>query len=363
MPLLGGERVVDRGEEPRSSYASDVLMGVNMARMQDSAVICVSEGVTCSVPIQILFLSISSSRSLSPSISYPSLALALSKDSSLTLKQSYASLSVTPEYEEKEEIQEEREREREAESLSVGNTQVSVGIGAKLKHTFTQEISDNSMSIDVISADVAADASYDLISLQSGAFVSKLNVHVNLTAIGANCSVTGVSIAKERQSQDIHTSIQHLDRATNSEQLQRNVVGNKGEAIFKGRIRMPPIAQKADSSQLCRSLLLGSSARLQAMPVLEIAADDVSCSHGAAIADLDENAMFYLASRGVDRREARKLLLGSFALELLDNAVMDKRALSRVRHSLDAMNASADNKEEEGETEREKGGSMGYTSM
>ncbi len=80
------------------------------------------------------------------------------------------------------------------------------------------------------------------------------------------------------------------------------VTADRGEAIFKGRIRIPKHAQMSDANQLCRSLMLGDSARVVAMPTLEIIADDVSCSHGAAIADLDENSMFYLASRGINRQ-------------------------------------------------------------
>ena len=80
------------------------------------------------------------------------------------------------------------------------------------------------------------------------------------------------------------------------------IVADKGEAVFKGRIRIPTHAQKTDADQLCRSLLLGGRARVQAMPTLEISADDVACSHGASFSDLDENALFYLAARGIDRK-------------------------------------------------------------
>lgn len=78
--------------------------------------------------------------------------------------------------------------------------------------------------------------------------------------------------------------------------------GSRGEAIFKGRIRIPAQAQGADADQLCRSIMLGRRARLQAMPTLEISADKVACSHGASVADLDENSLFYIAARGISRQ-------------------------------------------------------------
>ena len=80
------------------------------------------------------------------------------------------------------------------------------------------------------------------------------------------------------------------------------MLGEKGDVVFKGRIRIPKIAQKTEADQLCRSLMLGKRSTLNAMPTLEITADDVVCSHGASVADLDENSMFYLASRGIDRQ-------------------------------------------------------------
>jgi Fe-S cluster assembly protein SufD len=119
-----------------------------------------------------------------------------------------------------------------------------------------------------------------------------------------------------------------------SRQQQRNVIGDKGEAIFKGRIVVPQIAQGTDSDQLCRTLMLGDRARVIAMPTLEITADDVECSHGASVADLDENSMFYLASRGIDRQEARKLLLKGFVYELLGGCVLDDAAVDRVNLKL-----------------------------
>ena len=148
----------------------------------------------------------------------------------------------------------------------------------------------------------------------------------------------GVTLAYTKQSLDLHSSIQHNAEAQVSRQQQRNVVGEGGEAIFKGRIRIPKQAQQTDSDQLCRSLMLGERARVIAMPTLEITADDVTCSHGASVTDLDENSMFYLAARGVDRKEARALLLKGFVLELVQDDIMDPAAEHRIASKLETMN-------------------------
>ena len=97
---------------------------------------------------------------------------------------------------------------------------------------------------------------------------------------------------------------------------------DRGEAIFKGRIRVPSQAQLTDSGQLCRTVMLGERARVVAMPTLEISADNVECSHGASVADMDQNSLFYLASRGVDQQEARKLLLRGFVFDLLQGFIL-----------------------------------------
>jgi Fe-S cluster assembly protein SufD len=154
----------------------------------------------------------------------------------------------------------------------------------------------------VISASVGGNASYDVTVLQTGASIARVNIHVNLTEVGANCSLSGVSLAGDKQSLDMHSNILHDARACTSRQQQRNVIADRGEAIFKGRIQIPKHAQLTDSDQLCRSIMLGKRARIIAMPTLEITADNIVCSHGASVTDLDENSMFYLAARGIDRQ-------------------------------------------------------------
>jgi Fe-S cluster assembly protein SufD len=227
-------------------------------------------------------------------------------------------------------------------SLMNSHTRLMLGPGARLDHLYMQELSHESRLLEVVSADVPGSAHYALTALQMGARVGRVNAHINLNAPNANCTLNGVFLAHAQQSLDLHSSIDHRAAATTSRQYQRNVVGDRGEAVFKGRIRIPEVAVKADSEQLCRTLMLGERARVVAMPTLEITADDITCSHGAAICDLDENAMFYLSSRGINRNEARKLLLRSFVLELLQGSLLGPAALERVIKKLESMNPETD---------------------
>jgi Fe-S cluster assembly protein SufD len=167
----------------------------------------------------------------------------------------------------------------------------------------------------------------------------------------SNCTLHAVCLAGGQQSLDIHSSILHDAEETVSRQQQRNVIGEKGEVVFKGRIRVPKHAQLTDSEQLCRSIMMyggdkGSrGGRLVAMPTLEITADNVECSHGASVTDLDENSMFYLATRGIERKEARKMLLRGFVFDTLilpECKTMDKNACDRVFAKLAYLNPSKD---------------------
>lgn len=180
--------------------------------------------------------------------------------------------------------------------------------------------------------------------LQAGATIGRINAHLHATHSSSNISLSSVTLAHTDQSLDLHSSIVHLAAGQNSRQQHRNVVGNKGTAIFKGRIRIPKVAQQTDSEQLCRSLMLGERARIIAMPTLEITADDVTCSHGASVADLDENSLFYLSARGVNRQEARKLLMRGFSLDVISgpSSLVDKRTAARVIKKTDMMAKSGD---------------------
>ncbi len=114
-----------------------------------------------------------------------------------------------------------------------------------------------------------------------------------------------MTASQRGQSLDLHGSVRHLAPRSYSKQLQRNVIGDGGEAIFKGRIRLPAVAAGSVSSQLCRSIVMGEKPRVVMMPVLEVGSDDVDCSHGAVAGDVDENTMFYLSARGLDRAVSR----------------------------------------------------------
>eukprot|EP01035_Chromulina_nebulosa_P019077 gene19077-24903_t len=313
--------IPDAKEETRDSFGSNVLTVMNLAHMEDALLLTISNESNNTDPIQLIFATSGSSNSAT----YPRVVIRVTEGTSAAIKQSHVSLSdsniISP-------------------FIVNSNTRVIVEKDATLLHTYLQDLNVNGRHLEVISAECFSGSDYKLTCIQSGAKVGRVNVHSTLREPNANFTINGIILAGEKQSLDLHSSILHDTDSANSKQQQRNIIGDKGEAVFKGRIRMPHHAQRSSSEQLCKSLMLGDRARAVVMPTLEIVADNVECSHGAAIADIDENSMFYLASRGIDRQEARRLLLNGFLLSMFEFAIMDTKSTSKLLSKLLSLSPS-----------------------
>lgn len=145
---------------------------------------------------------------------------------------------------------------------------------------------------------------------------SKIAMTTTILKPDAYAEINGMSLSGGDQTVDMRTTIHHIAHGTTSRQTQKNMVGGRATATFKGRIRVEQSAQQTDSEQLARTLLLSDMAKIWAIPSLEIIADDVSCTHGATISDLSEEEMFYLRSRGLDRTLSRNMLMYAFVDEI-----------------------------------------------
>ena len=146
---------------------------------------------------------------------------------------------------------------------------------------------------------------------------SRIAVSTTLLRPGAFASIDGFALSGGAQRTDMRTNIHHVAQGTISRQEQRNMVGGRSTASFRGRIRVEQSAQQTDSKQLSRTVLLSDYARIWATPSLEIVADDVQCTHGATVSDLSEEELFYLRSRGLDRATARNMLMYAFVDEII----------------------------------------------
>ncbi len=230
-----------------------------------------------------------------------------------------------------------------------GYTQVYVGANANVTHSFLEESGGQAVSRVEMSDEEAAeesipnpreeeskrpalrDTNFQAIDVHvtgdEGAYAgslmelggcgrSRVAISTSLLRPGASATVNGFALSGGAQRTDMRTNIHHMAQGTISRQEQRNMVGGRSTASFRGRIRVEQSAQQTDSEQLSRTILLSDHARIWATPSLEIIADDVTCTHGATISDLSEEELFYLRSRGLDRTTARNLLMYAFVEEI-----------------------------------------------
>jgi Fe-S cluster assembly protein SufD len=196
--------------------------------------------------------------------------------------------------------------------------EVVVGEGAIVDYYTDQRESERAFHIANIQAHVAAKGVFSSHAFSIGARIQRHDVGIALKGEGADCTMNGVYLADGERLMDTHTSLDHAMPHCTSHELYKGILAGKAKAVFNGRIIVRLDAQKTDAKQTNRALLLSDDATINSNPQLEIFADDVKCTHGAAVGQLDEEAMFYLQARGLTRIEARDMLLHAFAGEVIE---------------------------------------------
>lgn len=196
--------------------------------------------------------------------------------------------------------------------------EVVVNEGAIVDYYTDQRESERAYHIANIQAHVAAKGVFNSHAFSTGARIQRHDVGIALKGEGADCTMNGVYLADGDRLMDTHTSLDHAMPHCTSHELYKGILADKARAVFNGRIIVRLDAQKTDAKQTNRALLLSDDATINSNPQLEIFADDVKCTHGAAVGQLDEEAMFYLQARGLTRIEARDMLLHAFAGEVLE---------------------------------------------
>jgi len=156
-----------------------------------------------------------------------------------------------------------------------------------------------------------------------GGSLVRNDVHTILDGEGIDARVDGLYLAGGRQHVDNHTFIRHAQPHCHSFELYKGILDDKARGVFNGRIYVDPVAQKTDAKQENNCILLSDEARINSNPQLEIFADDVKCTHGAAIGKTDDTAVFYLRSRGIPFQEARDLMVYAFASEVLERIELE----------------------------------------
>lgn len=197
-------------------------------------------------------------------------------------------------------------------------TEIVLAEGAHLRHYKVQEEGEAAYHTALTLARLADRTVYENFALSLGAELARNEIQVLLDGSGIDCRLNGVHLARRRQHLDTTTVIDHLKPGSRSNEIYKSVVDGRAESVFQGKIVVQPDAQKTAAHQLSRALLLSDTAQVNAKPELRIHADDVQCSHGTSVSELDALALFYLRSRGISERTARSLLTEAFVTEQIE---------------------------------------------
>jgi Fe-S cluster assembly protein SufD len=208
--------------------------------------------------------------------------------------------------------------EGEGGGLFNGVVEMSIGPGARLRYVCEQQLPEQSWVFATQRAELARDASLDWVALGFGSARGKVRMETKLAGPGASARVTGAYAGAGAQHLDFDTTQEHAAEHTTSDLAFRGVLSDQATAVWRGMIRVDPGAQQTDAFQESRNLLLSTQAHADAIPGLEIEADDVRCTHAAAVAQVDAEQLFYLRSRGLPEQAAQRLIIDGFMQELTE---------------------------------------------
>jgi Fe-S cluster assembly protein SufD len=206
----------------------------------------------------------------------------------------------------------------ETDALLNSVVELHVGQAATLRYISTQDISERAWIFSSQRAQVERDARLDWIALGFGSARGKVRMETNLAGPGSEARVTGGYAGGPGQHLDYDTTQEHAAPNTFSDLAFRGVLAAGATAVWRGMIRVDPGAQQTDAFQESRNLLLSPDAHADAIPGLEIEADDVRCTHAAAIAQIDRDQLFYLTSRGLDPATAKQVIIEGFLESLVE---------------------------------------------
>jgi Fe-S cluster assembly protein SufD len=268
---------------------------LNAAFWPDGAFLRVPAGVSLEEPIQLLFVATASER---PRAEHPRSLIVLEPESRAVLVETYITLGG-------------------GTYLTNASTELALGPGATLDHHKIVLESGQAFHVGRTRVRQDRDSRFTSCSLTFGGRVIRNDVDAQLAAAGAECMLSGLFVIGGRQHVDTHTVMDHAQPQATSRQLYKGVLDGRARGVFNGRVIVRPGAHGTDAHQTNKNLILSDGVEVDSKPQLEIFADDVKCSHGAADGQLAEDAIFYLKSRGLDEVAARTLLTYGFAREVL----------------------------------------------
>jgi Fe-S cluster assembly protein SufD len=247
-------------------------------------------------PIHLAFISTASNK---PTMSHPRNLLVFEDESEATVVEEYVSLG-------------------DGLVLCNSATELITGENSTISHYMIEREHREAFNVSTLRIQQGRSANVSSHSVLLGGGLVRNNVHPVLAGEGCECLINGLFVGHGRQHLDNYMHVEHASPHCSSRQFYNGILDGHAHGVFHGRIVVHKDAQKTDAKQTNRNLLLSDDAQIDTKPQLEIYADDVKCTHGATIGQIEETALFYLQSRGIDEASARRLLLLAFASECVE---------------------------------------------
>lgn len=278
-----------------ASPGQNGFTALNTALFGDAVVIRMPAGQVARTPLHLIFLSVPDGQ---PSVSHPRVLIIAEPSSQLTVLESFGGGPGTAYF-------------------TNAVTEIEVGDDAQVGHVRLQRESERAFHIGTVEARQGRDSRFRSFSLAAGSALARANIYSVMSGPGSDCTMNGLYLLHGSQHVDHQTRIEHAQPNCTSREVYKGVLDGTSHGVFNGKVFVRPEAQKTDGKQTNNNLLLSDGAKVDTKPQLEIFADDVKCTHGATVGRLDDLAVFYLASRGIPRALARKLLTYGFAADVL----------------------------------------------
>ena len=302
-----------------AGYREEIFTALNTASVGDGAFVHLPAGRAIETPIHLLFLT----TSREPVVSHPRVLIVAGAGAIATIVESYAALD--------EEVY-----------FTNAVTEVFAGRGAVVEHYRLQQESERAFHIGRTQVVQERDSNYASYAISLGGEIARHTLDVALTGEHIETTIDGLYVTTGRQHADNHTTIDHAHPNCASHQLYKGILDGQSRSVFNGRVLVREGALLTDARQLNKNLLLSPAAHIDTKPELEIFADDVKCSHGATVGQLEDEELFYLASRGIPAERARALLTYGFAEDVISKiklpsvrAQLDRAVLGKLRQSLE----------------------------
>jgi Fe-S cluster assembly protein SufD len=308
--LLSEGSLIERHLGRQTQGEQNAFTALNDAFFQDGAFIHVPAGQSVPEPIRLLFVH---SHAEPGTTTHLRNVIIVEAGARVTLVESHVSLQAGP-------------------TVTNAVSEFSIGDNAVVEHVKFQDESPESFHIAALHSHLGRAVNFASHSIVTGAKLSRNNLRACLDGEGIEAVLNGVYLTNNDQVADHHMIVDHAKPHCASHEYFNGILAGKSKGIFHGRILVRPGAQKTDAKQTNKNLLLSDEATADAKPQLEIYADDVRCTHGATIGQLNDESIYYLRSRGIGLEKARRMLIHAFAGEIIDRVKHEA-----IREELDAL--------------------------